>query len=142
MIADVLGRREGDPAWWCAAGTDWTAHHRDLLDVSVVSGGSVTATTLDPADLGLARADPADLRGGSPTHNAGIARAVLDGAPGPIRDVVLLNAAAVLVAVEPTRGPLLELLRDAMISCARAIDSGAARARLARLIESGGRRAS
>ncbi len=109
-------------------------------DVWVVSGGSVTATTMDPVDLGLARADPADLRGGSPTHNAGIARAVLDGAPGPIRDVVLLNAAAVLVAVAPNRGPLLDLLRDAMITCASAIDSGAARRCLARLIESGDRR--
>jgi anthranilate phosphoribosyltransferase len=106
-------------------------------DVWVVSAGSVTAETLDPGELGLARAEPADLRGGSPTHNARIARAVLDGAPGPIRDVVLLNAAAVLVAVAPTRGPLLDLLRDAMISCAYAIDSGAARTRLARLIESG-----
>ena len=53
---------------------------------------------LDPAELGLQPASPADLRGGEPARNAEIARAVLAGERGPRRDIVLLNASAALRA--------------------------------------------
>lgn len=53
---------------------------------------------LDPADLGLARAPIESLRGGGPDENAAVARELLDGAKGPRRDVVLLNASAALRA--------------------------------------------
>ena len=53
---------------------------------------------IDPADLGIARAKPADLAGGDAAHNAAVARAVLSGEHGPVRDAVLLNAAAALAA--------------------------------------------
>lgn len=53
---------------------------------------------LDPAELGLARAPVESMRGGGPEDNARIAGEVLDGATGPRRDVVLLNAAAALRA--------------------------------------------
>ena len=52
---------------------------------------------LDPRDLGLPLAQPADLRGGDPATNAGLARRVLDGHHGPHRDIVVLNAGAALV---------------------------------------------
>ena len=54
--------------------------------------GAVVRTTLDPLDLGIARAVPDDLVGGDPQHNAGVARDLLAGRTGPVRDVVLLNA--------------------------------------------------
>src|SRR6187402_1361439 len=59
-----------------------------------VSRGSVTEHDLDPLELGIPRASISDLLGGDPQHNAGIARAVLAGERGPVRDIVLLNAAA------------------------------------------------
>jgi anthranilate phosphoribosyltransferase len=68
--------------------------------VWVVADGTVVVTELDPLSLGIPRATLADLRGGDATHNAGVARAVLSGERGPVRDIVLLNAAAAIAASE------------------------------------------
>ncbi len=68
-----------------------------------VRDGEVHQTTLDPLDLGIPRAEAAALRGADAAYNAGVTRALLKGEPGPVRDAVLLNAAAALVAYEPTR---------------------------------------
>jgi anthranilate phosphoribosyltransferase len=76
---------------------------------------------LDPEELGLRRAAYADFRGGDPAHNAGIARAVLGGEPGPRRDVVLLNAGAALRAAG-----LAAEWREGLGLAAEAIDSGRA----------------
>src|ERR1700760_1696597 len=59
---------------------------------------TTTGPSFDPAALGLARSTLADLRGGDPAHNASVVRSVLAGEPGPVRDIVLLNAAAALAA--------------------------------------------
>jgi len=61
-----------------------------------VVGGEVRESRLDPSRHGIARASLEDLRGGDAGESARVARAVLDGAPGPARDVVLLNAGAAL----------------------------------------------
>jgi anthranilate phosphoribosyltransferase len=105
--------------------------------VWVVHGGAVSQTTLDPAALGIARCAPEDLRGGSPARNAEVARAVLGGEPGPVRETVLLNAAAALAAEAGVRGPdqLLAALSDGYARAARAVDSGAAQALLERWVE-------
>ena len=66
--------------------------------VWLAHGSAVTATEFDPAELGIARAQPDQLRGGDATHNAAVMRAVLAGETGPVRDIVLLNAAAALAA--------------------------------------------
>lgn len=76
---------------------------------------------LDPAELDLARSSPNDMRGGGPEENARIAREVLDGAPGPRRDVVLLNAAAALRAAG-----LAKDWKDGLSAAAEAIDTGRA----------------
>ena len=60
--------------------------------------GEVRTYVVDPAELGLAPATVADLRGADAAANAVVARRVLDGDAGPHRDVVLLNAAAGIVA--------------------------------------------
>lgn len=65
-----------------------------------VHGGVVTLSTIMPEDLGLNRAPIATIAGSDGLHNAGILRAIFAGEPGPRRDVVLLNAAAVLVAAD------------------------------------------
>src|ERR1700742_2753077 len=61
-------------------------------------GSSVTAAEFDPAQLGIPRAQPDQRRGGDAFHNAAVMRAVLAGENGPVRDIVLLNAAAALAA--------------------------------------------
>jgi anthranilate phosphoribosyltransferase len=95
-----------------------------------VRGGQVTEQVVDSvADLGLAPAQVADLRGADAAHNAEVARRVLAGDRGPVRDAVLLNAAAALVAdgtVSTTQGTLVERLAAAMELAARTVDDGAA----------------
>ncbi len=94
-----------------------------------VRDGEVREGHLDPAGLGLARASLGDLQGGDAGGGAAIAREVLSGAPGPRRDVVLLNAAATL-EVAGVVADLAEGMRVAAMS----IDTGAASATLDRWV--------
>ena len=104
-------------------------HAGDGMDELSVSGpsfvieidGSRSEYQLDPAELGLGRAPVDSMRGGGPEENARIAREVLQGAKGPRRDVVLLNAAAALRAAG-----LAESWKDGLGVAAEAIDSGRA----------------
>jgi anthranilate phosphoribosyltransferase len=98
--------------------------------VSEVREGLVRTFTVRPEDFGLARASIADLRGGDREQNAEIIRAILAGEPGPRRDIVLMNAAAALVAGARARD-----LKEGVEVAAHSIDSGAAREKLARLVE-------
>ncbi len=56
--------------------------------------------TLAPETFGIRPAKPEQLKGGAPAENARIAREVLEGNPGPVRDAVLLNAAAALYVAQ------------------------------------------
>lgn len=105
-------------------------HGADGLDELTTTGpstvwevrdGGVTEWTFDPADLGVARATLADLRGGDIEENRRIADAVLAGQPGPARDIVLLGAAAALLAADRADG-----WEAAIAAAGDAIDSGAA----------------
>jgi anthranilate phosphoribosyltransferase len=102
--------------------------------VWVVHGGAVSQTVFDPAALGIGRSAPEDLRGGDAAHNAAVARAVLAGQQGPVRDTVLLNGAAALAAEAgvPDPGQLQAALADGYARAAEAVDSGAAAALLDR----------
>jgi anthranilate phosphoribosyltransferase len=101
----------------------------------------VTEHDLDPADLGLPRASIEDLRGGDAAHNAAIVRRVFAGDTGPVRDIVLLNAAAGLVswelAQDHTRAEedIRDRFRDKIALAASVIDSGAAAAKLEAWVE-------
>ncbi|HEX5542328.1 MAG TPA: anthranilate phosphoribosyltransferase [Micromonospora sp.] len=97
--------------------------------------GKVTEALVDAADLGIGRSTPGDLRGGDAAFNAEAARRLLAGQSGPVRDSVLVNAAAALVAQEGAGGDLVPALRDGLQRAAVAIDSGAAREVLDRWIE-------
>jgi len=106
--------------------------------VWVVGDGAVRATVIDAADLGIPRASAGDLRGGDVTFNADVAHRVLAGEPGPVRDAVLLNAAAALVAYDgdaTTDDALRSGLRAGIERAATAIDSGAAATGLARWVD-------
>jgi anthranilate phosphoribosyltransferase len=96
--------------------------------VWIVHDGQVSQTALDPADLGIPRSAPADLKGGNPDHNAEVVRAFVAGRPGPVRDTVLLNAAAALAADAGVPGPeaLVQALADGYGRAAAAVDAGAA----------------
>lgn len=101
-----------------------------------VSRGAVVEHDLNPRDLGIARSELTDLIGGDAEHNAAIAQSVLAGVPGPVRDIVLLNAAAGLAAFELAANPeegrrsILSRLDEKMTVAAMAIDSGAAAEKL------------
>jgi anthranilate phosphoribosyltransferase len=105
--------------------------------VWLVSGGQVAQERVDATALGLPRAELADLRGGDAAHNAGVVRDVLAGKQGPVRDAVLLNAAAALVAADGGVGgdPLADRLASALQEAARSVDSGAAGAVLERWVD-------
>jgi anthranilate phosphoribosyltransferase len=126
--------------------------------VWVVADGTVTVTEFDPLPLGIARATLADLRGGDPRHNASVVRAVLSGEHGPVRDIVLLNAAAAIAVSEDLElqtggsavtdpsvaGPavaegLTKALAAGIARAAEAIDSGAATRLLDRWAEASNR---
>jgi len=109
--------------------------------VWIVADGSVRYEQLDPADLGIPRATPEALRGGDVEFNARVVREFLDGRPGPVRDAVLLNAAAALAAAEGVTGSLIETLRAQYQRAAEAVDSGAAKAKLDAWVESSQARA-
>lgn len=99
--------------------------------VWVFTNASVGQIELNPADLGVTAASLVDLVGGAPSVNARVAHETLSGVTGPVRDIVVLNAAAALVAFEtPAPDRLLDQFRAGMARAEEAIDSGAARAKL------------
>ncbi|WP_053850527.1 anthranilate phosphoribosyltransferase [Streptomyces sp. NRRL B-24085] len=102
--------------------------------VWVVRDGKVTEESFDPRDVGIDLVPVEALRGGDPAYNAEVARHLLDGEKGPVRDAVLLNSAAALVALDPGSGTLAEQLRAGMDKAAEAIDSGAAKRTLERWV--------
>ena len=121
------------------------------------SGGTVRVETIDPGRLGIAPAVHADLVGGNAEVNAEAVRAVLSGAGGAVRDIVLLNAAAAAaaaaglgaVAAARTADPaataaatgeaLAKTLSEGLARAAAAVDSGAAGELLARWVDTSSR---
>lgn len=117
----------------------WIVHGSDGLDELTTTGeseiaelgpdGEIRRFSLTPEEAGLKRASLADLKGGDPQYNARALDALLDGAPGSYRDIVLLNAAAALLLA----GKAGDIEEGARLA-ARAIDEGSARAALDRLV--------
>jgi anthranilate phosphoribosyltransferase len=114
-------------------------HGADGLDEVSLAGKTVVLEAADgktrrfewrPEDFGLQPADRSEMLVASPAESASIIRGILDGRRGPSRDIVLLNAAAALWTVGLAATPTAGVAR-----AAEAIDSGAARELLARLVE-------
>ncbi|QKV95417.1 anthranilate phosphoribosyltransferase [Streptomyces sp. NA02950] len=97
--------------------------------VWVVRNGTVRQETFDPRDVGIELVPVEALRGADASYNADVARRLLAGETGPIRDAVLLNSAAALAALDPAPGDrtLTELIGEGLTRAAESIDSGAAR---------------
>ena len=89
--------------------------------VAEVTAGGVRTFRITPEEAGLQRHDIAYLRGGTPQQNAEELRLVLEGAEGPLRDFVLINAGAALVAWGSARD-----IATGVQLAAKSIDSGAA----------------
>ena len=102
----------------------------DGLDELTLSGpsvvwsledGGITRTELAPEDAGLARCPASEVLGGSAEVNAGITRRVLEGRPGPHRDIAVLNAAAAIAA-----SGRADDIPEGVALASEAVDSGAA----------------
>ncbi len=102
----------------------------ERTQVCELKDGHIESYSISPEDFGLSRASLDNVEGGSADENAALLYRILAGAPGPRRDVVLMNAAAVLLAGEKAR-----TLQQGMALAREAIDSGKALEKLERLIE-------
>lgn len=114
-------------------------HGEDGLDEITITGktqvcelkdGHIKSYSISPEDFGLPRASLDSLKGGTVDKNATLLRSILAGAPGPQRDVVLMNAAAVLLA-----GDRVETLQQGAALAGEVIDGGNALAKLEQLVE-------
>ncbi|HXS34444.1 MAG TPA: anthranilate phosphoribosyltransferase [Solirubrobacterales bacterium] len=94
-----------------------------------VDRGSTEERFVEPGDFGFAEAEPEYVAGGTPEENAAASRAVLGGEAGPRRHLVLLNAGAAIYV-----GGKAESLAEGVESAVSALDSGAARELLERLV--------
>ncbi len=129
-LAEVLGR--------LGAVRAWTVHGQGLdeltttgeTEVAEWKDGAVRRFTVTPEDAGLPRADLAALRGGDAEENAVALRALLGGAKGAYRDIVLLNAAAALVVADR-----VGTLAEGAALAAAVIDDGRAAKALTDLVE-------
>jgi anthranilate phosphoribosyltransferase len=134
VMAGVFARRGVDA--WVFRGDDGL----DELTITttssvwVVSGGTVTEESVDPAALGIALGTAEGLRGRDASYNADVVRQLLAGQTGPVRDAVVLNAAAALAEHADETGSLHERLVRGMSRASEALDSGAAAATLERWV--------
>ena len=129
-IAQVLGKLGTERAW--------VVHGADGMDelsttgasyVTELKDGALRSFEVTPESVGLGRASLDDLKGGDAETNAAAIRALLDGAPGAFRDIVLYNAGAALVVAGKAGDH-----RAGVAMAAAAIDNGAARAKLDSLV--------
>jgi anthranilate phosphoribosyltransferase len=129
----------------------FVVHGTDGIDELTTTGESVVARVeenaegtpelkaarITPEMAGLERATIDQFSGGDIETNKALLYDVLTGIPGPRRDVVLLNAAAVLVAAGFAGD-----LKQGVAMGAEAIDSGQAAATLAKLQQFGAKHVS
>jgi anthranilate phosphoribosyltransferase len=126
-MADVLAARGTDALVFRGSdGLDELSIHAPSR-VWVVRDGAVREDVVDPQAIGIATAPADALKGGDAALNATISRRFLDGEAGPVRDAVLLNAAAGLVAHDgPSDAPVADQVAAAIPRAAEVLDSGAA----------------
>lgn len=141
VLAGVLARRGNsalvfrgldglDELTITTSSTVWVAHC-----------GSVTEEVFDPREVGIELAPIEALRGADAAYNADVARKLLAGETGPVRDAVLLNAGATLAALaglevpEGKLAPLGERLAEGIARARQSLDTGAAAATLDRWAE-------
>lgn len=129
-LAQVLGALGSERAWVVHGGGMDEMSTTGETSVAEYREGQVRLFTVTPEAVGLRRAALADLTGGTPAQNADALRRVLQGEPGPYRDIVLLNAAAAFLV-----GERVETLREGVELAGQVIDDGRAQAALDKLVE-------
>jgi anthranilate phosphoribosyltransferase len=97
--------------------------------VGELKDGEITEYEIHPEDFGLAMASNRALRVETPEQSMQMLKGVLDKAPGAARDIVILNAGAALYAAN-----VADSLKTGIVLARKAIDSGAAKARLEQLV--------
>jgi anthranilate phosphoribosyltransferase len=116
----------------------WVVHGAEGIDEVSTAGytkvaecrdGAVHTFYIHPAEFGLQKSSTGSFSGGEAATNAQIIRDVLDGRPGPARDVVLLNAGVALFVAGGA-----DSIREGIARAAEAIDSGAAHDRLRAMV--------
>ncbi|MBZ0148156.1 MAG: anthranilate phosphoribosyltransferase [Pseudorhodoplanes sp.] len=116
----------------------WVVHGSDGLDEITTSGatyvaalenGKIRTFEITPEDIGLKTVKPETLRGADADSNAAALKSVLDNKESAYRDVATMNAAAALVVAQVAKD-----LKDGAALARKALESGAARQRLDRLI--------
>jgi anthranilate phosphoribosyltransferase len=129
-MAEVL-RNLGSERVWVTHGADGLDEMTTAASTKIVElrEGEIRTFDISPEAVGFKRAQPAALKGGDPAHNAAALTAVLEGEKGAYRDIALLNAAGALVVADKARD-----LGEGVELAAAALDKGAARATLAKLI--------
>ena len=117
----------------------YVVHGSDGLDeitstgpsqVTELKNGALRTFEVTPGSFGFETATAADLQGGTAADNAAILRSVLEGKPGPAKDIVVMNAAAAVAA-----GDLAEDLPSGAAVAEEGIASGAGLAALEKLVE-------
>jgi anthranilate phosphoribosyltransferase len=128
-LARALGALGSERAWTVHGGGMDELTTTGETEVAEWCDGRVRLFSITPEAVGLPRASLSELRGGDPPENAEALKALIDGAPGAYRDIVLLNAAAALLVAER-----VETLREGVALAGAAIDDGRARAALDALV--------
>ena len=117
----------------------WVVHGEDGLDEITTTGtthvtelkdGKLNEFEITPEDYGITRVDITDLRGGTPEVNAAALTALLGGENSPYRNIVRLNAGAALYIAG-----LADSVEAGIVTATESIDSGKAKAALAKLIK-------
>jgi anthranilate phosphoribosyltransferase len=129
-MAEVL-RNLGAERVWITHGADGLDEITTAASTQIVelADGVIRSFEITPEEFGLKRAQPAELKGGDAAHNAAALTGVLAGEKNPYRDIAVLNAAGALVVAGRARD-----LGEGVGEAAKALDSGAARATLAKLV--------
>ncbi|TCS17410.1 anthranilate phosphoribosyltransferase [Caulobacter sp. BK020] len=128
-VAKALGALGAERAWSVhGAGMDELTTTGET-EVAEWRDGALRLFTITPEAVGLPRAALADITGGEPAYNAAALTALLDGAVGPYRDIVMLNAAAAFLVADR-----VETLREGVELAGAVLDDGRAKAALAGLI--------
>ena len=130
LLARALAMLGSERAWVVhgAGGIDEisTAGHTKVAECR---DGAVHTFYIHPSEFGIAKVPAEALKGGDAADNAGIVRDVLAARPGPARDVVLFNAGAALFVAGAAGS-----VRDGIARAGHAVDSGAAREVLERMV--------
>ncbi len=118
--------------------TAWITHGHSGLDEISITGETlitelkdcnITETTVTPEAVGLKNAQITDIKGGDAQTNAKAIFVLLEGKKNAYRDIVVMNAAAALFVAGKTNN-----YKSAITLAEKAIDSGAAKDKLAQLI--------